>query len=336
MQISEKQYRFISAQYLIDRKLYKYYSNVGHAVDCIKNRRIHLDDPRYFNDPFDAVIRCPNQSILDWDKSERDFADDLIDALSSVPADSQSQFHQDILKAVVDLYIHRGNELSADNAVQPSISLIKNMYSMLTFPVFSLSDFIEAVDNGFMEKQRVIRLDCRMSCFTEVCDSILMWSYYANSHQGVCIEYDLSKLDETNPINESILRNITKVHYSPLRADVQFSGARATGLNFISSKADVWEHEHEWRIICETQEEYLPFDCISKVYVGVNFNTKAPKYQDLVKAVNTHDALSIMQCKLSRDKYQIEFEEIYNSSLYNLYLRATKPGKSKKKEPSLT
>ena len=87
-------------------------------------------------------------------------------------------------------------------------------------------------------------------------------------------------------------------------------------MNFITSKADVWSHEHEWRIICETQEQYLPFDCVSSVYVGVNFNTNAAKYQELVKTVNTYENLSIMQCKLSVDTYQLEFEELYNSYVH--------------------
>lgn len=33
-----------------------------------------------------------------------------------------------------------------------------------------------------------------MTCMTETYDNILMWSHYANSHKGICIEYDVKKL----------------------------------------------------------------------------------------------------------------------------------------------
>ena len=67
---TKEKYRFISAPYIIDRKLYKYYSNTKYAVDCIRNRRIHLDDPRSFNDPFDAALHCAKISTLALNDSE--------------------------------------------------------------------------------------------------------------------------------------------------------------------------------------------------------------------------------------------------------------------------
>lgn len=36
----------------------------------------------------------------------------------------------------------------------------------------------------------------------------------------------------------------------------------------LTSKSDVWSHEQEWRIVCETENNWLPFDCISGIYLG--------------------------------------------------------------------
>ena len=140
-----------------------------------------------------------------------------------------------------------------------------------------------------------------------------MWSYYANNHRGVCIEFDISKLDGNDELTSQIYRGMSKVQYSSVRADVQYLNTTTSGLNFLTTKADVWEHEHEWRLICESEMEYLPFDCVSNVYVGVNYDTLSPKYKELVNAVNTYGGLSIKKCKLSLERYQIECEEIYNS-----------------------
>lgn len=318
--LDSSKYNFLSAQFLIDRKLYKYYSNVKYAVDCIKNRRIHLDDPSVFNDPFDAACSCPNISMLDATESERELAQNFFEYICAIPPRKQSKNHHEILTSFGDLALHNLQILSSEEGEKTVLSVIKRFYELLNSSIFTLDEFTKAIDCGFIEKQRVMRLNCRISCFSEIKDSILMWSYYANSHNGVCVEFDLSRLDPKDELNNKILRSLTKVHYSPLRADVQHSSALATELNFIASKADVWGHEHEWRIICETQEQYLPFDCVSGVYVGVNFNTNAVKYQELIKSVDTYENLSIMQCKLSVDKYQLEFDELYNSYIHT-YLK---------------
>ena len=143
-----------------------------------------------------------------------------------------------------------------------------------------------------------------------------MWSYYANSHKGVCVEYDLSKLDTNVALNQKILTNLTKVHYSPIRSDLQYAISDVQEFNFLISKADVWSHEHEWRLICNTEEEYLPFDCISKVILGLKFNKESAKYKELQKVCKNID---IEQCKLSKEKFKIEFETVYDS-LYAQYL----------------
>ena len=140
-----------------------------------------------------------------------------------------------------------------------------------------------------------------------------MWSYYANSHNGVCVEYDLSKLDMTDSMNRRILNSLSKVHYSPIRADSLYSlGDEYNYLNFIVSKSSVWSHENEWRIICDTKEEFLPFDCISCVYLGVNFNTDSTKYKKLLDAVKKTKKLSIKKAVLNSSDFNISFKEIYD------------------------
>lgn len=185
------EYSFITTPYRIDRKLYKYFSNVKYAIDSIRGRHIHLDNPQDFNDPFDATVGL---------------------------------FHYTTMQ-----------------------------------------------------------------------------------------EYDLSKLNSDVPLNNKIISSIAKVQYSPIRTDLLPATDEASQMNFIMSKSDVWSHKHEWRIVCESEQEYLPFDCISKVYLGVGFDTNAPKYQDLVRAVATHDDVDIFKCLLNQDRYQIDAEKCYDS-----------------------
>lgn len=318
---AKEKYRFLSAQYVIDRKLYKYYSNTRYAIDCIRNRRIHLDDPRTFNDPFDAAFHCSRISTLISNDSDKILAEKFLKYLFAAKDIGQRNHYHEIILGYMEFFNKTADCLSTISVERPVQEAIQKIYTMMDKKVFSLDEFTEAIDRGFVERERVVRLNCKISCFSEICDSILMWSYYANSHNGICIEFDLSLLDETSALTRQIMMGMSKVHYSPIRADLQHSGNLCSELNFLTSKADVWEHEHEWRLICETEKEYLSFDCISGVYIGVNFDVTAAKYRDLIKAINTHESLSLKQCKLSLDRYQIETEEIYNSYIHSLLNR---------------
>ncbi len=305
-------YDFISLPYRIDRKLYKYYSRAEYAIDSIKNRRIHLDNPRTFNDPFEAAFRCNFYSDLPTIESQSKVWSKVHVYIATVAKKHPCHMYNEMIAAMMAFMIKNDVELWKEN--YPICLTVRKIYDLLNSSDFSFEDFCNAINLGFAETDGLLYVSCKMSCFSEVKDSILMWSYYANCHKGICVEYDLSKLDSSILLNQQIVENISKVHYSPIRADV-LPSSEASELNFLTSKAEVWSHEHEWRIICETKEEYLPFDCVSAVYIGSNFDTNTSKYQKLITAVNTYSSLNIYKCKLNNEKYQIDFEEKYNSNI---------------------
>lgn len=79
----------------------------------------------------------------------------------------------------------------------------------------------------------------------------LMWSHYAQQHQGLCLEFSTQ---------ESVARNLMQVRYGadrsiPLSALYAWKvdnavGARELVLNLaFLSKAKAWEYEREWRIL---------------------------------------------------------------------------------------
>ena len=52
--------------------------------------------------------------------------------------------------------------------------------------------------NDFTEiyKNNPDLLNLSLSCFSEECDNILLWSHYANEHKGICLEYKTVVNDE--------------------------------------------------------------------------------------------------------------------------------------------
>jgi len=82
-------------------------------------------------------------------------------------------------------------------------------------------------------------------CLSEPRDSLLMWSYYANGHQGVCLGF--ANLVGDGAFAEEALKVVYSSSYPTVQAlDDDPERASQTAL---LTKAEAWSHEREWRII---------------------------------------------------------------------------------------
>jgi len=75
-------------------------------------------------------------------------------------------------------------------------------------------------------------------------DNILMWSHYANSHQGVCLRFDGRKMME---------KFVTgyPVTYVPERPTIRIGLDEPLDVleKLILNKSDIWDYEEEWRLV---------------------------------------------------------------------------------------
>ena len=93
-------------------------------------------------------------------------------------------------------------------------------------------------------------------CLSSKNDSTLMWSHYANSNTGMCVEYDFNSV-QVKPLQRNM---IFPVAYSSVPVFVKDliedeksaickfpidTAVLCTALN----KADVWKYENEWRLV---------------------------------------------------------------------------------------
>jgi Protein of unknown function (DUF2971) len=92
-------------------------------------------------------------------------------------------------------------------------------------------------------------------------DNILMWSHYANSHQGFCLEFDTS----IPPFDKAL-----EVHYKRDRYTYDFSNVHANAKELLRTKYSDWRYEKEWRIISDKGRETYPFrlDALTGVIFG--------------------------------------------------------------------
>lgn len=110
-------------------------------------------------------------------------------------------------------------------------------------------------------------------CFMEENDSILMWSHYADSHKGFCIEYSFSE--------EKFNQFVYPVCYLNEIIDIPFG--KADFMSVMLAKSDIWSYENEWRIIFNGSEHGLhEAPQITAVYLGTEIDeTNKKKIQNI-------------------------------------------------------
>lgn len=103
---------------------------------------------------------------------------------------------------------------------------------------------------------------------TESPDNLLMWSHYAEDHQGVVIELDIDQSDPFQLFNVAHIATSSdamfdKVNYRKKRPyDGLFLAASIQEIakHYYLTKSDEWMYEKEWRYI-------IPFTSANRVYV---------------------------------------------------------------------
>ena len=107
----------------------------------------------------------------------------------------------------------------------------------------------------------------------------LMWAHYADSHKGICIEYDLSFENITKILKDNYEQYISLkyVKYSD-QALGEYSARKGDSISLFDSfflKGKSWEYEKELRLIRYDQNGQgkhasIPLDgCIKAVYFGL-------------------------------------------------------------------
>lgn len=170
---------FLERTEVLSIPLYKYYGNLDYAKDVIENHRIHFESPKEYNDVYDSATYITDEQILSMY-----YPKELILNVLGIFASEKEEIEK-FNKEFISLYDEM-SEICIKDSIEGFVKSFPK-YSFKTLltvfrTVLSLSD-IYTTDNP------------KITCFTENNDSLLMWSYYANSHKGVCLGYKMSPKD---------------------------------------------------------------------------------------------------------------------------------------------
>lgn len=139
-------------------------------------------------------------------------------------------------------------------------------------------------------------------CFSKNSSNILMWSHYANKHEGVCVKFDT--------LNSSIFQKATEVSYgSPFLPKYNFfTDIKNEGLHKqIYNKAPDWSYEEEMRIVNTNGDEKVPFNKIQLVEIIFGYKcdlNHISKIRDMIK-VNEYTNTNFSKMEISPKEYRL-------------------------------
>ena len=260
-------YGFMIPDLKLSVPLYRYRSNIEFAIDEIENDYIYLSPANILNDPFDSSCKITFEEALLEVRPAISYWYGCFFFKNKIWYDEinnlfiQSDLGQKRI-TMKDFFLFVEKEVRERGGYFPAEEASKAYYS-------SMYNRIHRRTHG------------NVACFSEIGDSIIMWSYYANSHQGVCLKYEPQLLDTSNIEYEAILKSIRKVWYSNIR----FEDKEGKFSPFL--KSEEWSHEREWRMFRNINEtNKIQFPCLTAVYLGTNFDFENKNVERIISAIS--------------------------------------------------
>lgn len=305
VQLNEEQIAKLSMAELFDmdihnmrKSFFKYFPNTtkrinkvtrNFSLEALENNTVFLSAPSGFDDPYDcnlfvdadefALQRIRYYAELCGVAVKNEWKYDEV----SMHLAERIYNHGIAGKALNEFYIHRED------------SEIISLYHEKFFLILQLElrsekaneksyyvAFNKAIKREYDEIQNTANR-FRVACFAQTPYSMLMWSHYANNHQGFCVEYETPPY---SPEHAKIYHNLFPIIYTDKRTDLTSLclHMRSTGklsdeelwdfykYGLLSKSLD-WKYQQEWRLIsCDNLITDKNYNCkffkIKKVYLG--------------------------------------------------------------------
>lgn len=187
--------------------------------------------------------------------------------------------------------------------VDTTLQLNRKFYPTKDNDIDEANEIIDKFDKELNEWANNI---FRVGCLGTDYKNKLMWSHYANSHTGFCIEYDFNNIKW-----ENLLVYPLPVLYSKERPLIPYyiwggkdiEKAKKDLMIGLLTKDIVWSYENEWRFIISKQDKTeLVMPPISCIYLGANIeNGNKIKIINIAKKFN----IPVKQMKIDRGKYAL-------------------------------
>lgn len=283
---------------------YKYMS-CDAARATLENCTLRWSTPPILNDPFDMQfafqleVNKDNVRVLALKKSW----DHIHGEPAARPLNELGRLIRQHKPALVELSREKFNEGIGKSIDESFDNMKKKMFEFNTTIM------------GSFKTDKIL-------CFSELPNSILMWSYYAQNHTGLVLRF-------TDAVPNSPLSRAKQVRYVetiPSLFDDDMLSDLLAGYDVLNAdylidevaltKSKLWAHEREWRVYTgkgRTSDAFedVPFN--AKEFDGVIFGIRTAEsdrksFLELIREKYSHAKL--LQAKAETITYSITFQKI--------------------------
>lgn len=144
----------------------------------------------------------------------------------------------------------------------------------------------------------------------------LMWSHYADSHKGFCIEYDLDILRQSYSSSYNLIRAFD-VHYQDERPIISKNDDIYGIIDKVcGTKSKAWEKENEFRLVFgDIGLKPVPQNAIKSIYFGLEM--KSEERKQIIDGLKDRD-IDFFQIERIGNSYQLTATKIVFTHDYEI------------------
>jgi hypothetical protein len=249
--------------------LYKYrpIDPEGHTKEIFTHSKLYFNRPLGFNDPFDCR---PKFSFVASEDKIKKFLYGWLTRLEPHLVSRQQKRAK--LREVMKLKFYKD------------------------------PDILNSIEKKFVDEDINTLGVC---CFSEIPDSILMWSHYSDKHTGICLQFEATSQTTFFCKSQKVTYQKEYPIVNPFidHPDKQVENALLT-------KAPHWEYEAEWRIILFENgpgTHTFPPEHLKGVILGANISPENIEYV-ASWAKERNRPIQIYKANLKKAKYGLDIE----------------------------
>lgn len=174
----------------------------------------------------------------------------------------------------------------------------------------------EVIAKHFKENDEKLVSNLGICCFSKCDNALLMWSHYANKHNGICLTFDIRQDENFFSSTEPIFVDYPEKY--PLRQYPEVSGDKKSIQHLIGTKSKEWQYENEIRLY-RNSESHLPFrgevvfNKLALIEVKFGYKTNENeriKINKWLMEAKGYEHVKFKKANLKKFEFGIRFEEV--------------------------
>ena len=229
--------------------------------------------------------------------------------LAKITTEGILQLSED--KLTIQEYVETNGIAIDVDEIDATISLSKNLNPDLTGATEDVEKFIKDMEYKICTLSKEL---FKIGCLCTNYKNRLMWSHYADGHQGFCIEYDYDNCDDETlnnlpfPVIYTTKRPL--IPWKPVFEKTSQNMQEAANEIMIAllTKDNAWEYENEWRVFINSSDSAdYKMPKVSCVYLGAMISDEN---RNKVLKIAKENKIPVKQMTVDRGQYDLHAIEV--------------------------